>query len=74
MKVDLYERIWMWGVGVVLAMFFTTTAIAALGHHFQPPSHVETIDPAGGDEGPAISPRRASASMARVGSTPTSSP
>ena len=45
MNVDLYERIWMWGVGVMLAIFFTTTAVAALGHHMQPPSHIETIDP-----------------------------
>lgn len=47
MKVDLYERIWMWGVGVMLALFFATTAVAALGHQLQPPSHVETIDPKG---------------------------
>jgi len=45
MKVDIYERIWMWGVTVMLAVFFATTAIAALGHQLQPPSHVETIDP-----------------------------
>ena len=30
MKIDLYEKIWMWGVGVMLALFFTSTAIAAL--------------------------------------------
>ena len=46
MNVDLYERIWMWGVGVVFALFFTSTAVAAFGHHIQPPSHIETIDPA----------------------------
>ena len=45
MKVDLYERIWMWGVGVILAFFFATTAVAAIGHQIHPPSHVETIDP-----------------------------
>jgi len=44
-NVDLYERIWMWGVGVVLALFFTSTAVAAFGHQIQPPSHIETIPP-----------------------------
>jgi len=46
MNVDLYERIWMWAVGVVLALFFTSTAVAAFGHQMHPPSHIETIDPA----------------------------
>lgn len=46
MNIDLYERIWMWGVAVVLAVFFTSTAVAALGHQMHPPSHIETIDPA----------------------------
>jgi cytochrome c oxidase subunit 2 len=45
MKIDLYEKIWMWGVGVVLAAFFATTAISAIGGAVHPPSHVETIDP-----------------------------
>jgi cytochrome c oxidase subunit 2 len=45
MNVDLYERIWMWGVTVVLALFFTSTAVAAFGHGIHPPSHIETIDP-----------------------------
>jgi cytochrome c oxidase subunit 2 len=45
MNVDLYERIWMWSVGVMLALFFTSTAAAAFGHQVHPPSHVETIDP-----------------------------
>jgi cytochrome c oxidase subunit 2 len=45
MNIDLYERIWMYGVGVVLAIFFTSTAVAALGHQIHPPSHIETIEP-----------------------------
>ena len=45
MKVDLYERIWMWAVGVMLAAFFASTAVAALTKSIHPPSHVETIDP-----------------------------
>jgi cytochrome c oxidase subunit II len=45
MNIDLYERIWMWGVGVILALFFTSTAVAAFGHQMHPPSHIETIPP-----------------------------
>ncbi len=45
MKVVLYERIWMWGVGVMLLFFFGTLANASIRHGFHPPSHVETIDP-----------------------------
>lgn len=45
MKVDLYERVWMWGVGVMLALFFGSLANASIRHGFHPPSHVETIDP-----------------------------
>jgi cytochrome c oxidase subunit II len=44
-KIDLYERIWMWGVGVMLAFFFATLANASIRHGFHPPSHIETIDP-----------------------------
>ena len=46
MKIDLYEKIWMYGSGVMLALFFASLANGAVrqGHH--PPSHVETIDPA----------------------------
>ncbi len=45
MKVDLYERVWMYGVVVMLALFFGSTAVAAVKGSIQPPSHVETIDP-----------------------------
>jgi cytochrome c oxidase subunit II len=45
MKVDLYERIWMYAVVVMLALFFTSTAVAAVKGGIHPPSHVETIDP-----------------------------
>ena len=45
MNVDLYERIWMWGVGAMLALFFGSTVAAAVGHQVHPPSHIETIDP-----------------------------
>ncbi len=45
MKTDLYERIWGWGVGVMLLFFFGSLANASIRHGFHPPSHVETIDP-----------------------------
>ena len=45
MNVDLYERIWMWGVAVMLAVFFGSTAVAAVMSQIHPPSHIETIDP-----------------------------
>jgi cytochrome c oxidase subunit II len=45
MKVDLSERIWMWGVAVMLVVFFASTAAAAMMSQIHPPSHVETIDP-----------------------------
>jgi cytochrome c oxidase subunit II len=45
MKVDLYERIWMVGVSIMLAIMFTTMAFAATRFSETPPSHVETIDP-----------------------------
>ncbi len=45
MNVDRYEKIWMWGVGAMLALFFATTAVGALLQQIHPPSHVETIDP-----------------------------
>ncbi len=45
MNVDLYEKIWMWGVGMVLAGFFATTAYSAVVKGIHPPSHIETINP-----------------------------
>ena len=45
MKVDLYERIWMIGVGVMLALFFSVIAWESAAMGRMPPSHVETIDP-----------------------------
>ncbi len=45
MKTDLYERVWGWGVGLMLLFFFGTLANASIRHGFHPPSHVETIDP-----------------------------
>ncbi len=46
MRVDVYEKIWMWGVAAMLAVFFGTTVVVAVHGSVHPPSHVETIDPA----------------------------
>ena len=45
MRVDLYERGWMWGSGVLIVLFLGTLAYAAVVQGIRPPSHVETIDP-----------------------------
>ena len=45
MKVDLYERIWMWAAGVLIVAFAGTVAYGAFASSLHPPSHVETIDP-----------------------------
>jgi cytochrome c oxidase subunit 2 len=57
MKVDLYERIWMYAVVVMLALFFTSTAIAAVRGGIHPPSHVETIDPKTAFADPRFTPQ-----------------
>jgi cytochrome c oxidase subunit 2 len=57
MNVDLYERIWMWGITVMLALFFGSVAAAAFGRQIHPPSHVETIDPKAAFADPRFKPQ-----------------
>ena len=45
MHVDVYEKYWMWGSGVLLAIFVGALLWSAGAHAVHPPSHVETIDP-----------------------------
>lgn len=45
MHVDLYERIWMWGAGAIIAIFLGAIAFATVTQGRVPPSHVETVDP-----------------------------
>jgi cytochrome c oxidase subunit II len=45
MNVSLYEKIWMWGAGAIIALFLATVLITSIGGALQPPSHMETIDP-----------------------------
>jgi cytochrome c oxidase subunit 2 len=46
MNVPLYEKIWMWAAGAVIAAFLLTVLVGFGASALQPPSHVETIDPA----------------------------
>jgi cytochrome c oxidase subunit 2 len=45
-NVPLYEKIWMWAAGAVIAAFLLTVVVGFATSALQPPSHVETIDPA----------------------------
>lgn len=46
MYIDLYERIWMWaGVGIIV-MFLGVMIVPSVVMAINPPSHVETVDPA----------------------------
>ncbi len=45
MKIDLYEKLWMWAAVVIVAVFLTSIGLTTLGQADQPPSRVETIDP-----------------------------
>ena len=45
MKVDLYERFWMWTAAAIIALFVAVIGASTLAYGLHPPSHVETIDP-----------------------------
>jgi cytochrome c oxidase subunit 2 len=45
MKVDLYEKIWMWAAAVLIGAFLGAIVFTAGSHAVRPPSHIETIDP-----------------------------
>lgn len=45
MNVPLYEKLWMWASGAIIAAFVATIVVGLAGSALQPPSHVETIDP-----------------------------
>ncbi|HYL06750.1 MAG TPA: cytochrome c oxidase subunit II [Thermoanaerobaculia bacterium] len=46
MRVEIYERIWMYLGGLMIAGFLAVIVSASIVHAVHPPSHVETIDPA----------------------------
>jgi cytochrome c oxidase subunit 2 len=45
MRVDPYERAWIWAGSVMIVAFVATIAYGAVSKSYHPPSHVETIDP-----------------------------
>ncbi len=45
MRVELYERIWMWAGAAILVLFVASMLVPAIVEAIHPPSHVETIDP-----------------------------
>jgi cytochrome c oxidase subunit 2 len=46
MHVALYERIWMWAAAVLIALFLGAIVVTTAVQAVEPPSHVETVDPA----------------------------
>jgi len=46
MHVELYERIWMWIAGALIVLFLGVIVSTAAAGAIQPPSHIETVDPA----------------------------
>jgi cytochrome c oxidase subunit 2 len=46
MSVNVYERFWMWGAGALILLFLAAIGITAVTQAVQPPSHIETINPA----------------------------
>lgn len=45
MNVELYEKIWMWAAGALLAVFLGAIFLMAGVEAVQPPGHIETVDP-----------------------------
>jgi len=45
MRVDFYERVWMWAAGILIVLFLATLAYATVAQGIRPPSHIETINP-----------------------------
>jgi cytochrome c oxidase subunit II len=45
MKVDLYERMWMWAAGAIIVVFVATIFLMAAVQSVHPASHIETVDP-----------------------------
>jgi cytochrome c oxidase subunit 2 len=52
MNVDFYERIWMWAAGALIVVFLGVIVGTAAMGAVEPPSHIETIDPAALDQSP----------------------
>ena len=46
MNVAFYERIWMWAATAIIAIFLGAIFVTAAAQAVEPPSHIETVDPA----------------------------
>ena len=46
MKVEQYERAWMWASAGLIALFLGAILVPAALQAVHPPSHIETVDPA----------------------------
>ena len=46
MKVEQYERAWMWASAGLIALFLVAILVPAALQAVHPPSHFETVDPA----------------------------
>lgn len=66
MKVDFYEKIWLWAAVVIMAAFATTVVVGAVAEGYAPPSHVETINPATVLSDPRFATRGVTVDTARV--------
>lgn len=45
MKVELYEKIWMWAAGLLVVLFLASIFLLAGLQAVEPPGHFETVDP-----------------------------
>lgn len=45
MRVDFYEKIWMWLAGALIVLFVGAILYTVAVQAVEPPSHIETIDP-----------------------------
>jgi cytochrome c oxidase subunit 2 len=45
-QVELYEKIWMWIGAAIIVLFLGSIIVPAASQAIQPPSHIETVDPA----------------------------
>ena len=55
MSVERYEKIWMWGAGLLIVLFLSAIGLTAGLQAVHPPSHIETLDPTTLDTHPEFS-------------------
>ena len=55
MNVERYERIWMWGAGMLIVSFLAAIVVTVGAEAIHPPSHLETVDPSALETHPEFS-------------------